>query len=744
MGLFSFIRPRTQATPTGGLLRPESTKVPLATEYHNGVPIYDPTDPLSLQLLQSTRNPNPETPRYAGEAFVPKVVYEPPSETGSGFKSKLAQALIDMKMKGYPDSMNGEFLRKQLGSRGISEQEMIESGVDITALRGTNKVSLENILQTMTPPSDKIKHYQQRGFRDIPYDVSKNDFTLSAVGRDPISLDEYAQLTGEFSDPMDWTRQTLFRPMMDSTNAWAFGDPDVDYIDEAVAQLRNLNQDIPEEHMRSLLFTMANDYGDRLHRNASPEKYDLLERPTMYDQSMGVDPYLPNSMRTTFERFMRENQELDALNNPILNRQYRLYDSEIEALGNDKIGYELYIDGEYFGHHENAERLNMAANDYARGVKKSRFDEEYDYPTKPEHSDYLRGEQKPEEFQNTYLTMDDLDFEGSEHFSDINARQGYIAHSRESARDSSVGPVHHMDELQSDLHKRRDEGYETPEYRQQANEWADRLNSVYADVNKWHDFEFGDKALRDLFNQFPEIYGRRLEIYNDAPKDMINQTVNDYASKLRRDMEKFIEGRESRHDYSQLQDGPLKDFFNDVKADREADSEYREWLMENDAGLPDAPLKGNKWLEALIKRGIMNAIENGKDGVSFGNAMNQERLYFKNLRERIASGERIDPELLKTYNSAINTYETIYEKMIPDMLKKLGKQYGVEPRQIDIKDPQFKQDGKNWYLPITNPMKRLINRRGMNLYGKVKKGLLREPEQKRLQGGLMDGAQYYA
>lgn len=744
MGLFRFIRPRPQAAPAGGLLRPESTKVPLATEYNDGVPVYDPTDPLSLQLLRGTRNPNPETPRYAGEAFVPKVRYEPQSQTGSGFKSKLAQALIDMQDKGYPDTMNGEFLRKQLGSRGISEQEMIESGVDITELRGTNKVSLDGILQSMTPPSDKIKHYQQRGFRDIPYDVSKNDFMLSGVNARPISLDEYGQLTGEFHDPMDWTLQTMFKPMMDSSNAWAFGDPEVDYIDEAVAQLRNLNQDIPEEHIRPLLFTMAHDYGDRLHNDRNPLLYDLLQRPTMYDQSMGIDPKSPNSMTSTFSRFMEENQMMDVINNPILRRQYKLYDSDIEAMGNDQIGYELWVDGEYFGHHDNAERLNMEANDYARGRKRSRFNEEYDYPENPEYTDWLRGEQQPDEFQNTILKIDDLDFVNYDHFDDVNATQGYIAHSRESARDSSVGPVHHMDELQSDLHKRRDEGYQTPEYERELEEWSNRIRESNESVQAWDMFERGDKVLRDLFNQFPEIYERRLGIYNEATREVADSTVVDYMFKVRRDMGKFIDGLPSRHNYDEIKDGPLKDFFNKVKTHKDTYSQYLEWSQSTNAELPDAPLKGNKWLEALIKRGIMNAIENGKDGVSFGNAMNQERLYYGDLRERIANGDYVNQGTLERYNKSVNTYDTIYEKMIPDMLKKLGKQYGVEPRQIDIKDPQFKQDGKNWYLPINNQMKRLINRRGMNLYGKVKQGLLREPEQKRLQGGLMDGAQYYA
>jgi hypothetical protein len=211
------------------------------------------------------------------------------------------------------------------------------------------------------------------------------------------------------------------------------------------------------------------------------------------------------------------------------------------------------------------------------------------------------------------------------------------------------------------------------------------------------------------------------------------------------DIMRWARGEKSVNNYDDVKDGPLLELVENAKGFVDANRKLKE--VQDKYGnptLPDAPLKDNKWVEAMVKREIMNAIENGKDGISFNNAMNQERLYFNNTRERLGAGESVDQRTLEAYEGAIKAYKAIYEEMIPSILKKIGKQYGVKPRKIDIKDPDYKEDGKNWYLPISKPMKRQINSKGMNLYGKIKDGLLKEAEERKLKGGLMEGAKYYA
>ena len=207
-----------------------------------------------------------------------------------------------------------------------------------------------------------------------------------------------------------------------------------------------------------------------------------------------------------------------------------------------------------------------------------------------------------------------------------------------------------------------------------------------------------------------------MEIDENAAKIILNRLDMELEPVAKMD----AINKTSKYDFGE---GKYDQYVKSIVEAREAGEVASRAAREN-RGPQDAPLKDDKWVGAMMRQSIIRAIENGNDRVVFSNADDHVSVW----SERYRKG-----------------YDKVYNKTLPKELKKLGDKYGVKPEMIEMQGmPEEFDNKKRWSIKITPEMKEAIKKRGLDMYGKVNKGLLRQREEKSLQGGLMEGAKYYA
>lgn len=278
-----------------------------------------------------------------------------------------------------------------------------------------------------------------------------------------------------------------------------------------------------------------------------------------------------------------------------------------------------------------------------------------------------------------------------------------LAHMRMNDRDVGGKPSFHIEEIQSDWHQQgRDKGYRGEQ----------------------------EKTLSDLLKQRSEVH------------EKLKQAA--------------------------IEDSPDFDKYSLQKKEIQAKIDK---LGSADVGVPDAPFK-KSWPELAMKRAIRMAVEEGKDRVSWtpGEAQaarydlskSVDKIHYnKELRTVVAyknnkdviSRSKIDPKDLpdiigkeaadKLLNNptrkAGNTHELsgqdlkiggegmkgFYDQMLPNIVEKLGKKYGVKVKEGEASKAQTYVDqfGKTKYEPakvkyfdIPEKMKQDVLRKGFPLF----------------------------
>jgi len=333
------------------------------------------------------------------------------------------------------------------------------------------------------------------------------------------------------------------------------------------------------------------------------------------------------------------------------------------ALGNEDIGYSLFVDGKRIDTRD----IPFSNTEAKIQLRQAMADEGYDYFR-------LEGE---DDFGATqFKEYIDNNLPGGENYREVsfnweNAPKGHshadhieednqIAHALIRDRQLADGTDSlHIDELQSDLHKygSRD-GYETKEAIELSNKELSKFDSLIDDeyrnlqpILKKYDLDLTEVD----WNLSPD--GGKNVGKGISARDYVNKAVQKYTaremvgpSQLPKDLNDAL---------MKLQDA----------ANSSIDENGKLFKM-----VPNYPFKDD-WYNMGIKSLLMDAVEDGKDAISISTSAVMKDRYS---------------------NQYHKFYETLYDKKIPSAMEKLAKKYGGEfeaKAKLDLDDIYKPQPG---------------------------------------------------
>lgn len=710
------------------------------------------------------RAPKPERRPEAFERtnFAPK--------TESGFTSKLRSSLMDIAdNRGQGDVVTGAYLRKQLKGRGITDDEIKFSNINPSILTGTNKVSIKGLLGEIRTAEDKINLY-----------VESSEGNGNA---EPVTA--YSMLTERDFEPMDRYDAYGYTQVEDN-------DMYFDQMDTADSSQVNKLAEWLSQREGGTVAQRAQEIADI----AADSNYadDFLEK-------MGSQ--YGNEFVKYFESKAEELAEMNYSYDPVQRYENVLTDSDgnewdIDIIGSDETGYTIKIDGDEVSRQSGIYSMNEAivqANEelLSRGFTESDGNN-------VSWSESVAGELPYGAWQeNVVITMDDIGlsdgfggkegYRNSTHWGDL---ENPIAHYRASERyvvDADSGTrdeVYFVDEIQSDLHsdarkagtkidpKTNKKQYHSPKYRTEiARERYAAAEAKYDEISRSSATKFkaakeqleaihdkkamakdilGDRAIEDSAkstlrvldshnerNNLPSVTSQAAKAFGmeGASAEAIAKEVAATPSSQLKvlgfdELVNLMEGRLTplvidtfTEEYSLgiapnvAQKYPALVDYAQNKLEQQKAREAVNITRRDFQAPPEAPMGDDKWIGAVMKQAIIKAIEKGNDKVVFANSQNQVDVW----TEKSRAG-----------------YEVVYDKKLPAELKKFAKKYGAKVKQVDVED--IGSDRKNWMIEITPEMRELIKKKGIDMYGKIDDGLLKSPEEKRMQGlfGMMSNS----
>jgi len=340
------------------------------------------------------------------------------------------------------------------------------------------------------------------------------------------------------------------------------------------------------------------------------------------------------------------------------------------ALGNEDIGYNLFVDGKRIDTRD----IPFSNTEAKIQLRQAMADEGYDYFR-------LEGE---DDFGATqFKEYIDNNLPGGENYREVsfnweNAPKGHshadhieednqIAHALIRDRQLADGTDSlHIDELQSDLHKygSRD-GYKTKESIEELNKQSSYFKSKIEDAYEKLEPIIEKYRLTKRFKNEPRFtfhppdeggLQTQPQLLFDLD-DYIDDTVREYTrrekigpSQLPKDLNDAL---------LKLQ-GPVDDFKDIFRIERKK--------------VPNYPFKDD-WYNMGIKSLLMDAVEDGKDAISISTSAAMKNRYSDQYHK---------------------FYETLYDKKIPSAMEKLAKKYGGEfeaKAKLDLDDIYKPQPG---------------------------------------------------
>jgi len=351
------------------------------------------------------------------------------------------------------------------------------------------------------------------------------------------------------------------------------------------------------------------------------------------------------------------------------------------ALGNEDIGYQIFVDGERYTAGRDVPYSNTEAKIQLRSA------------ISDVGHDYVRLEGEVDDYGATqFKDYIDNNLPGGENYREVsfnweNAPKGHsyadhieednqIAHALIRDRKLADGTDSlHIDELQSDLHtKGSKDGYKGPKTTKQINE-IEEMNLILRDKIK-NDFlnfykvkdkyklsgsdpagaRFDDDLAMFAQDHFPDISNR------DIAK--IAQRYGDQVK------ENFFESKGYALIGPKGADAVMPSEANDllnelissgIKLEKNTDQ-----ISQLQKAVPNYPFKDD-WYNMGIKSLLMDAIEDGKDALSISTSAAMKNRYSDRYHK---------------------FYETLYDKKIPSAMQKLTKKYGgkFERGDLDLED----------------------------------------------------------
>ena len=343
-------------------------------------------------------------------------------------------------------------------------------------------------------------------------------------------------------------------------------------------------------------------------------------------------------------------------------------DSNTFALGNEDVGYSIFVDGKRIDTGDVPYSNTEARIQLRDAMSREGYDfggiegQEYIY-SDIQYKSYIDnnlpgGENYREvvfNWENAPENVGGINY--SSHFDDENQ----IAHALVRDRTLEDGSKSlHIDELQSDLHKEGSrQGYKTKEAIELSNKELSKFNSLID--NEYENLQpiLKKYDLNLIEFEFPSDI--KVSAKGIAARDYVNEAVRKYT-KLER-----VGPSELPKD---LNDALMK--LEDV-ANSSIDESGKLFKM-----VPDYPFKDD-WYNMGIKSLLVDAIDEGKDAISISTSAAMKNRY----------SDKYD-----------KFYEMLYDKKIPSAMQKLAKKYGgkFEKGSLDLDDTYgagFKETARN-------------------------------------------------
>lgn len=307
--------------------------------------------------------------------------------------------------------------------------------------------------------------------------------------------------------------------------------------------------------------------------------------------------------------------------------------------------------------------------------------------------------------------------------------EGVMSHIRTSERfDQDNSDYHFIEELQSDQHQKgRQYGYQDKDTQNQIAKAESKKKKAGVALAE-HNQKFEDKGYLII----ERSYGA---VINDTAHNRIGEidmTNKEYPFEISANYLNDAVQSGNKADLQKVSED-IDDFAGEYIALRE---KFNVALAEKGKlqnKIPNAPLKDDQWLDAMFKRSIMNAIEEGHDRVAWTNAQLQKDLYSDRYAE---------------------LYENTYDKKLPSIAKKMAEKHGgkvgtTEMYFDDVHDinyieltPEFVESfkkGQSMYGSTSVPSKKDIKHKAGEARDKKEASEHREGLLSKIERGMQDG-----
>jgi len=600
-------------------------------------------------------------------------------------KSDLAKAVKQKQkeaMERHANNYSDSLIANPSGELDYSSREIPFVSPTLEALikRAPKNLKGKQVMEWVNANANKGVKPKEVEYLGIDEFIANNpnatvDEVIEGISENKISIQKSIYKTSDDSPVLEFIESNPNTDPLDGSNFWQYRTDEIlNDLDVPVADGKTM---IPEYKLN------AQDRARQELLEHYNKKYRLGEHPVNRDVEKKSWDEIPETMHEDIADSLARQEYRD---NP-----YEMIEvandlgqnpNNTFALGNEDIGYQIFVDGERYTAGRDVPYSNTEAKIQLRSA------------ISDVGHDYLRLEGEVDDYGATqFKDYIDNNLPGGDNYREVsfnweNAPKGHshadhiqednqIAHALIRDRKLADGTDSlHIDELQSDLHKYGSRhGYElTPKQREQS---INKINDSLKDTP--YSFE-QTGTMTGIKKPNPNVETTFVEGHDFVDDNQIKSAVHD--------IERAIDGTdtwvlnelmdESGNFKSQDQ---INKFFNERLQNPKAVNVLGEVDYYNnhkdafdlirDLGLdktkklikklepfkgevPDYPFKDD-WYNMGIKSLLMDAIEDGKDAISISTSAAMKNRYSDQYHK---------------------FYETLYDKKIPSAMQKLAKKYG--------------------------------------------------------------------
>lgn len=674
---------------------------------------------------------------------------KPKSEFGA--TSTLETKLVDLKQN---KGTAAQFLAELKNSPEVRASEMRDSGLwDYLEGKGKQKVTKNEMLDVVLEGNKKkrletvtLGNASGIGGRISEQQMGEEIDRILDHAIDNIDADV------EYMDDPDYV-DSMFSDMKSELESGEYTD-----LDQVTTKIRNHIGDF------DLNKVMQRAFDDGLVDRNTAATADLFEAILDDGGSLDdVEKYIDNVLeeigatRTTrIEDVLLEIAQERYDNSPFYTLEVRDPDGNLigRGTGNDEMGW---ADPEGYDYNSKEELQDAIVTNWTESG--DAFDwarEEYDYQVQQGmidsdgsidegdtmYSEWVLDGADMSTYEETLITQPEMEFDPSfslPHFNQANT----VAHLRTTERQSEIGDVLLVEELQSDLHQRGrkygyiDAGVTKDDVVATIKEATEAARKKYwedlPDAKKVeHELRHSNLPHDDLATAMQRVMEREAEEANRIEGTNRTTDVQRASAEFARDqtINRLVNSGVgfngialSKTDYGKLPEARLTEreraFIKEVKDnfmpkfdeyivqegakqrtmfapayahEAEGIAGDRHYMSPKDAAFGE----NDEWQNLGLKRAIQMAVEKNLDGIAWTTPADQAEHYS---------------------NTYIKGYTQEYDVNLPNLAKKLGKQYGLKPqkKKVNING----EDKIKWTFPFNDEFKKDVKADKLKYYGKT-------------------------